>query len=326
MISLTGPSARRTQERGSVRTFPALILSAGLLLSLAACSTGANAADGCSDITAPGNASESVDVTGDVGGAQTVSFPSPLVADSAELSTVVSNGDPDAAVAGFGGIVNVSYSVYDGQTGSAVGSPSTGLIAVSDTLPQGLQDALACSSAGERVALVLPNEDAAKIVNGAPGSIVMVFDVDRTYPNRASGAPQPAQSGFPAVVRDENGRPGITVTSTEAPDAAESALLIEGDGDTVADGDALLVQATSVSYAEPRRTSVNTWEDGSPQLWLASDDTAQTSGSAQPAGIAQFLVGQPVGSQVLVVLPTDDGGSATAWVVDILGVVPPAAC
>ncbi|MCS5713111.1 hypothetical protein NVV95_00950 [Herbiconiux sp. CPCC 205716] len=308
-----------------MRKLPALILSAGLLLSLAACSTGANAADGCSDITAPGQASESVSVTGDVGGTQTVSFPSPLVADSAELSTVVSNDDPDAAVAGFGGIVNTSYSIYDGQTGAAVGSPSTGLIAVSDTLPQGLQDALACASAGERVALVLPNEDAATIVQGAPGSVVMVFDVERTYPHSASGTPQPAQSGFPAVVRDETGRPGITVTSTEAPDAAESALLIKGDGDTVAEGDALLVQVTSVSYAEPRRASVNTWEEGSPQLWLASDDTTKTTGSKQPAGIGQFLIGQPVGSQVLVVLPTDDGSSATAWVVDVLGVVPPAA-
>jgi hypothetical protein len=342
MISLTGPSARRTQERGSVRTFPALILSAGLLVSLAACSSSASAssAAGCADAIGAGEASESVSATGDVGGTQTVTFPFPLVAESAEISTLVpdsgrnadadaddaddADDDDDAAVAGYGGIVNVSYSVYDGESGAAVGSPSKGLIAVADSLPQGLQDALACTPAGERVALVLPNEEAAQLIEGAPGSVVMVFDVTGTYPRSGEGTPQPAQSGFPSVVRDETGRPGINITSTEAPTEAESAVLVEGDGDDVAEGDAILVQATSVSYAAPDKVASSTWEDGTPQLWLASDDTSKTSGSAQPAGIGAFLTGQPVGSQVLVVLPTDDG-SATAWVVDILGVVPPAA-
>jgi peptidylprolyl isomerase len=306
-----------------VRKLSALILSAGLLLSLAACSSSASAAAGCSDVTGPGSASDSVSVTGDVGQSQTATFPFPLVADSAEVSTLVSTDDDDATVAGYGGVVNVGYTVYDGETGEAVGQPSTGLIPVSDNLPQALQDALACTSAGERVAVVLPNEDATTIISGATGTVVMVFDVTTAFPRSASGSPQPAQSGFPSVVRDETGRPGLTLTTTDAPTAAKAAVLIEGDGDEVAEGDALLVQVTSVDYSAPTKTAVNTWESGTPQLWLASDDATKTQGSEQPAGIGQYLIGQPIGSQVLVVLPGDDAGAAAAaWVVDILGVVP----
>ena len=302
-----------------MRKLPALILSAGLLLSLAACSSSASAAAGCSDATGPGSASEAVSVTGDVGGTQTATFPFPLVTENSEVSTLVSNDGDDAAVAGYGGIVNVAYTVYDGVSGAAVGQPASGLIPVSDSLPKALEDALACTSAGERVAVVLPNDEGSKIISGATGSVVMVFDVDRTYPRSAHGTEQPAESGFPRVVRDETGRPGITITSTETPTEAASSLLVKGDGDAVAEGDALLVQVTSVDYASPRKTATDTWESGTPELWLASDDTTKTTGSKQPAGIGQYLIGQPVGSQVLVVLP---GDAAAVYVVDILGVVP----
>jgi len=298
-----------------VRKSLALILSAGLLLSLAACSSTPDPGVDCSAV-GPGDASNLVSVSGDFGSTVTATFPFPLVSSTAQSSVLI---EGDGTPAGVGGVVNASYSVYDAETGSQVGSPSTSTIAVSDKLFDGLKEPLACASAGERVAVVLPNDTASQIVSGATGSIVMVFDIISAFPQAATGADQPAQSGFPSVVHDSNGRPGISITG-EAPTEAKSALLKKGDGQELAEGDEVIVQATAVSYTTKKVVS-STWEDGSPQLWLVSDDTNQTSGSKQPAGIAAFLQGVPVGSEVIVVLP-DDAGSATAWVVDILGVLP----
>ncbi len=293
----------------------ALILSAGLLLSLAACSSTPDPGVDCSSV-GPGDASSLVSADGDLGSTVTTTFPFPLVSTTTQSSVLI---EGDGTPVGLGGVVDASYSVYDAESGSAVGEPSTGLIVVSDNLFDGLKESLACASVGERLAVVLPNETANQIVSGAPGSIVMVFDVLNAYPRAADGADQPAQSGFPSVVRDSNGQPGVSITG-EAPAEAKSTLLKKGDGQEVAENDQILVQATAVSY-ETRKLVSSTWEDGSPQLWLVSDDTDATSGSSQPAGITPFLQGVPVGSQVLVVLP-DEAGSATAWVVDILGILP----
>ncbi|MDO9397067.1 MAG: hypothetical protein Q7T71_11025 [Herbiconiux sp.] len=305
-----------------MRTSLALTLSAGLLLSLAACSS-APAAPDCSAAAAPGGSSSLVSTTGDLGSDPQATFPSPLVPSSVERSVLL-GGDSDGTEVGLGSTVNVSYTVYDGETGAPVGAPQGGLIVAGESLPGGLLSGLLCSTAGERVAIALPNEEATQVVSGAPGSLVMVFDVLDVYPSAAAGTLQAPTSGLPGVVRTADGRPGLQVTG-ESPTEAKSATLIEGDGDDVVEGDSVLVQVLSVSYDAPTRAASSTWADGTPQLWLMSDDAAQTSGSKQPAGITPYLVGQPVGSQVVVVLPAAaEGGAATAYVVDILGVVPAA--
>jgi len=298
-----------------VRKSLALILSAGILLSLAACSSTPDPGVDCSSV-GPGDASNLVSANGDFGSTVTTTFPFPLVSSTAQSSVLI---EGDGAPAGVGGLVNASYSVYDAETGDQVGSQSTTATVVSDKLFDGLKEALACASTGERVAVVLPKETAAQMNVGASGSVVMVFDILNAFQKAATGADQPAQSGFPSVVHDSTGRPGVSIAG-EAPTEAKSTLLKKGDGQELAEGDQVIVQATAVSYATKKLVS-STWEDGSPQLWLVSDDTDATSGSKQPAGIAAFLQGVPVGSEVLVVLP-DEAGSATAWVVDVLGILP----
>ncbi|GAA2246184.1 hypothetical protein N1031_16135 [Herbiconiux moechotypicola] len=293
----------------------ALTLSAGLLLALAGCSTSPAAPD-CSAAAVSGESSSTVTASGDFGADPEASFPSPLVPASVERSALI---EGDGAVVGSGSTVNVSYAAYDGETGAAVGSVQTGLIVVNDGLPGGLLDGLLCTTAGERVAIALPNEQAAEVVTGAPGSIVMVFDVIDVYPSAASGTLQSGASGFPSVVRDANGRPGVNI-SGEAPTEAKATTLIAGDGAEIAEGDTVLVQSLAVSYSTGDVLST-TW-DGSPQLWLMSDDATQTQGSSQPAGVTPFLVGQTVGSQVLIVIPGESDGDATAYVVDVLGVLP----
>ncbi|MFB2583817.1 FKBP-type peptidyl-prolyl cis-trans isomerase [Herbiconiux liukaitaii] len=293
----------------------ALTLSAGLLVALAGCS-GAPAAPDCSKVTPSGDASSIVTATGEAGADPQASFPFPLTVDEAQSSVLIEGeGDP----IGIGGTIAGSYTIYDGESGQPAGATQATALVVSDGLPEGLRDALLCSTSGQRTVVVLPNDEASQIVDGAPGSIVMVFDVSAAFPQAADGADQPATSGFPGVVHAPDGRPGITIGAQTAPEEAKSALLKKGDGAEVAEGDTVVVQSTAVSYSTRAVTS-STWEDGSPAVWTMSDDEAAASAS-QPAGISEFLVGQKVGSEVIVVIP-DGSGSATAYVVDIVGVLP----
>ncbi|MCS5719397.1 hypothetical protein N1027_14760 [Herbiconiux sp. CPCC 205763] len=298
----------------------ALILSAGLLLSLAACS-GSPAAPDCSTATPPGDSSEAITATGKLGADPAASFPFPLVAQNAERSVLIPGS---GELVGPGSTVVVDYSVYDGETGAAAGAPQSTALVLADSLPEGLRNGLLCTSAGERVAIVLPNDQATTIFSGATGSVVMVFDITSTFPRTATGADQPAQAGFPSVVHDSTGRPGITIVSGDTPTEAKSALLKKGGGPVVAEGDSIIVQSLAVSYATPDKVASSTWEDGSPLLWEMTETPAAGSTSTTPAGITPFLVGQTVGSEVLVVLPDAAGGTATAYVVDILGVLPTA--
>jgi hypothetical protein len=312
MVSLTGPRLVERRKRGSVRKSLALTLSAGLLVALAGCS-GAPAVPDCSEVTPSGNASSIVTANGATGGDPAATFPFPLVVEKAQ-STVLVEGEGDPI--GIGGTIAGSYTIYDGETGQPAGAPQATALVVSEGLPTGLRNALLCSTSGQRTVVVLPQEEAAQIVSGAPGSVVMVFDIAAAFPQAADGATQPAQSGFPAVVHAADGRPGVTIGSQTAPEEAKSALLKKGDGTEVAEGDAVVVQSTAVSY-DTRAVTTSTWEDGSPGVWTMSEAGAQ----GQPVGITEFLVGQTVGSEVMAVIP-DGNGSAVAYVVDIVGVLP----
>lgn len=318
MNPLPGPRLVERRKRGSVRKSLALTLSAGLLLALSACS-GSPAAPDCSQAAPSGEASSLVTATGELGASDPgAAFPYPLVVDTAERSVLIQgDGEP----VGQGGTLVTSYTVYDGETGAAVSPAQNGAIVLSDALPAGLQSGLLCAATGDRIVTVLPKDDATAVFPNATGSIVMVFDVTAAFPRASGGAAQAAPAGFPGVVHDQDGRPGISITGT-APTEAKAAVLKTGDGAELAEGDTVVVQSTGVSYTT-KKVTTSTWEQGSPLAWtLTADDSTPSSGSTLPPGMSQFLIGQTVGSEVLVVLP-DGNDSATAYVVDILGILPP---
>jgi peptidylprolyl isomerase len=298
-----------------VRKSLALILSAGVLLSLAACSGSPASAD-CSAATAPGDSSEVITATGDFGSDPHASFPFPLVTDSTERSVLI---EGEGAPAPADGSVLITFSTYDPTTGAA-GQQGQTFVSLSGVYPTEFTDAFVCSTPGTRLAIVVPPDVAANTFN-SPNSVVMVADVNKTFPGRATGVNQPVESGFPGVVLDSTGRPGITIGAGVAPTEAKSELLKKGDGAVVGEGDIVIVNATGVSYASPKAVANTSWGKG-PQIWTMSDSVQPSQSSWQPAGITPFLVGQTVGSQVLVLLPDASGGSATAYVVDILGAVP----
>jgi peptidylprolyl isomerase len=321
-----------------VRTAASLIVMAGLVASLAACS--AQSTDEAADCTpvASGAVSDAVKVTGEFGDKPDVTIDFPTSAKATERSVVIA-GDGDTAVAGD--IVNVSFSLFNGETGVELPGTGYGEDATPTSFPideeqflPGIVKTLECSTVGSRVVGVIPPEDSfgeagSAQLGVAPGEdIVFVVDVLAIEPPaepplpKADGKDQPAPEGFPTVVLDDDGRPTITIPDSAPPAELKIALLKKGGGDEVKPGDDVVVHYVGMNW----NTKVifdESWARGEP----ATFNTKQVI-----AGFTAALEGQTVGSQVIVIIPPDQGYGAAGnppdiggtdtlvFVVDILGI------
>lgn len=321
-----------------MRKASALILTAGLLVaSLTACSTpGTNNAD-CTPPLESGAASKLVSVTGDFGAAPAVDFPTPLKTATSQLDEVIPGEGQPVVV---GQKVKVDISVYNGTTGAVVqesaydGSTQAGIV-VNDKTLAGLSKALECARVGSRLAVAVSPEDAFGPQGGnadlgieANDTIVFVIDVVKSYLTRANGADQPTENGLPAVALAEDGTPGISVPAGTPPTKLQVGVLKKGTGAKVKDGEPVTVAYSGLVWGE-KKTFDSTWTTGIPAEFLAADGS-KTQGGVIP-GFAKALIGQTVGSQILAVIPPDQGygdqasgpipaGSTLVFVVDILGV------
>jgi hypothetical protein len=310
-----------------VRKVPALIATAGLVLvTLTACSPGSDAAD-CTPPVSSGDASELVSVTGEFGAAPTIDFPTPLKTDTTQRTEIIEGTGPGLVE---GQKVQFELSAYDATTGEAVqestyDGASALTYGVGVEMPDGLTDALLCAQVGSRIAAVT-----------APGtentgadtedSLVLVVDIVKSYLTRADGAAQLPVAGLPAVVLADDGTPGITVPSADPPTELEVGVLQKGDGEKVSEGDSVMLHFTGVLWDE-KTVFGSTWETGQPGP-VVVDSSAE---DGLIPGLTEALIGQSVGSQLVVVIPPDlaygaegtqgiPGDATLVFVVDILGI------
>ena len=127
--------------------------------------------------------------------------------------------------------------------------------------------------------------------------------------------------GLPAVTLDDSGVPSLDIPEGyTAPSELVVQTLIKGDGPVVEAG-----QAIQVQYAGWKLSDGSQFESS----WESAPFTTVIGSGAVIAGWDQGLVGQTVGSQVLLVIPTAlaYGGTASeladedlVFVVDILRV------
>jgi len=310
-----------------VRKVPALIATAGLVLAtLTACSPG-SAAEDCTAPVSSGDASDLVSVTGEFGSAPTVDFPFPLKTATTERSEIIEGSGPGLVE---GQKVQVELSVYDGTTGaeiqaSAYDDTSAQTYAVGTDMPGALTDGLLCAQVGSRIAVVSAPGAENTSVDSAD-SLVLVIDVVKSYLTRADGAAQLPVAGLPAVVLAEDGTPGITVPSGNPPTDLKVAVLQKGDGAEVAKGDNTKIHFTGLVWKD-KTVFGSSWETGVP-VSVVADENAEDKAIST---LGQALIGQTVGSQVLVVIPPELAygdeevgqfpvGSTLVFVVDILGV------
>jgi FKBP-type peptidyl-prolyl cis-trans isomerase len=329
-------------KRGPVQKTAALALSAGLLLTLSACGSPAPSQANACDVPS-GNSSKAVVATGSVGSEpEDVSFPTPIVASRTEVTTIkAGKGEP----IGLETPVLINFAVYNGATGQAInpyspvsvsqstGQPQIVTLSALSALP-GFQDAMQCATEGSRVAVALPAKEGfgaegnAQLGLGKDDTLVFVADVVHTYPTRATGDPQPAQNGFPSVVTDPDGVPGITIPKSDPPKKYKETLLRKGSGAKVAKGDTVTLNYTGVLW-DTGDVFDSSWQNGTPVQFPAQEGSADRPGVVK--GFADALIGARVGDQVLAVLPPDvaygkqgsgaiPANATLVFVIDVLGV------
>ena len=316
-----------------MRTAGSIVLVAGLVATLAACSPTPSIDVGDCQVTPTGAAAEAVNLSGEFGAKPDVTFDTPLTIDTTSRVVAIAG---DGAIAQAGDTVEADYLLFNAKTGALVGGTefaegTAQPLPLDESIVTGIVKTIQCAPVGSRVVGALAAADAW----GAEGSaqlgvepdtaIVFVADVvgiaDPPLP-RADGEDQPPVEGMPTVVLDDTGAPTITIPQTAPPAEFQLAVLKQGDGDVVPEGADVTVHYTGINW----NTGVvfdSSWERGEPTTF----NTRQVIG-----GFTAALEGQTVGSQVLVVIPPDQGYGAAGsppdiggtdtivFVVDILGI------
>lgn len=325
-----------------MRKLASIAVTAGLLVTLSACTGTPFNPGACTPVYEPGGNTALVSADAGLGKDPKAEFPTPLVADRTQAE-VIFEGDGD--LVSVGDAVDVQITIYDGASGESLISteyegPGLRLAAVEGQPAFG---AIAgCATVGSRVAAVgsageLIGETAIT-ANSLPvavdDTVVLVVDVLRSFLGRADGADQIPQAGFPSVVLAPNGRPGLTFVGQDPPAELRIANLKTGSGATVAEGDSVVVHYTGVLWGATDFDEYfdSTWARGVPTTLVAADFTTTDDQSGVVPGFAQALIGQKVGSQVIVVIPPEFGypagsapssigdGATLVFVFDVLGI------
>lgn len=305
-----------------MRKSAALFLAAGLTAVLAGCGV-VGAPAGCAAENPAGDAAELVTASGNFGSEPEVSFPTPILSDEIQTKLVTAG---EGAQLTTGDVVDIQGVVYDGRTGDAISTTGFGeqlaRVVVDEDSSLGL--ALKCLNVGSRSVTVIPNPEGE--------TQILVADIVRSFPGKADGAPQLLTAGFPSVVTAPDGAPGITIPpNTAPPTELKYQALLRGDGEVVEEGDTVVIQYTGVTW-ETENVFRSTWVPpaGTPEAANPGMPANVTAGQELfGPGFAEALIGQPVGSQVIVVIPPsaegNPGGAAAGTtmviVFDVLGIL-----
>ncbi|ROS54630.1 peptidylprolyl isomerase [Frigoribacterium sp. PhB24] len=282
-------------------------------LALSGCTGGSDqpsptASGPAGDCKAPasGELSDGVDVTGEVEAKPEVSFDTPLEVATTQRTTLVQGS---GEVAGQGAVANVRIAVYDAGTGAEVtsagfdeGQQPTQLTVSTDYYVPGIVDAIACVPSGSRTVTVASAADMTTATAGeqaaTPTPVVIVADVVSIVPTKATGEAQPPQDGFPTVELADDGQPTVTIPpGTEPPSDLRIEVLKKGDGPVVPDPANVTVQYQGVNW-----TTGEVFD----QSWGKGTPTPFSTDQVVP-GFAKAMIGQTVGSQVVVIIPPAEG-------------------
>ena len=311
-----------------MRKTAALLVSVTLIAALSACSAGSSASADCTPRATTGSATEAITVTGDFGSAAKIVIPAPLKTSTTQREIITQGTGP---IATLDETVTIEFSIFDGSTGTALqestfDGTTTLPVVLNDTVTiPGFVKALECLPAGSRVVAAIAPDDAFGTAGnsqagiGPDTTIVIVADVISIALAKANGADQPTVDGFPSVVLDDKGVPGITVPKTDAPKDFKVAVLKKGEGTVVAKGASVTVHYTGALWSD-NSIFDSSWSTGTP-VTFSLDQVVP--------GFSQAIEGQTVGSQVIAVIPPDLGygdqasgaipaGSTLVFVIDIL--------
>jgi FKBP-type peptidyl-prolyl cis-trans isomerase len=304
-----------------------LLSSIVLTASLTSCAAAENYA--CAGFET-GAQVESISVTGSLEQQPVVSFPSPLNAESIQSRVVIAGEGP---VFTGRNLVEFEFAGYNGGNGQLIQqSTFDGTQTQTGTFGPGevpnFCEALAGAKEGSRIVAIIPPDQAhsgegvPSLGVGAADSFIFVIDLKRVFLDKATGDSVAPEAGLPTVVTAPDGVPGVTIPKTSAPTELRIAQLIRGSGDLVEEGQLVTLHYSGFLWDGSEKFD-SSWDSGQAVQFQMQD-------GALIEGFLSAVIGQPVGSQVIAVIPPalgyGDAGAGTippgatlVFVIDILG-------
>jgi len=248
-----------------------------------------------------GEGGELPEVTGDFGSEPRVVFTGPLPAEPQYQTILPGKGLPAGKDALL--VVRMAQYVWNGSQG--VGEPvfsnfsdGADVLLTVDDLGAGelFDDAGPGWEQGSRTVLSLP-EDPSAGQETAAATAYVIDVVDRYVAGETVPGEQEETTEPPLGIDVSNHRhPRVVSPTTPPPEQLEKITLIEGEGDSVQEGDRVVIQFAGVAW-HSGEVFDSTWEwNGRP--------SAYTVGIGQLIpGLDEALPGTPTGSRILVVVP-----------------------
>ncbi len=284
------------------------------LLLLAACGQRGDAGDGAAprkesaSATTAGSGLEGVTVQGEPGQEPTVKVDDGFSVDETSVEVL---DEGDGATVQANDTVTVDYVGVNASTGKTFDSSwERGMPAdfpLGPGMISGFNTALAGQQIGSRIVAALPPAEAygaqgnpaAQI--GGDDTLVFVVEIHGIVPTRAQGTKVPPPPDLPTLKVNEGQPVGFAATARTAPAPEELQVhtVIKGNGPEVKAGQTLTVHYLGQIYPDGKIFD-QSWSRGAPA-------TFQVGTGQLIAGWDKGLVGVPVGSRVILVVPPDQG-------------------
>lgn len=249
------------------------------------------------------------------------------------VSRVITEGDGEKLKKGD--TISFVYLAMNGRTAKQFDNTfktdqKTSITLTEETTLAGFYKGLVGQKVGSRVLVALAPADGAKLVSSAESlglketdTMVFLFDILAKVPTEASGEPKKAPANLPSVAYNDEGQPtGFKATKTSDKKLAktQSAVVIKGKGAKVKAG-----QTVSAHYVGQKYPDGEIFDES----WTTGPRQFQVGAGALIACWDDELVGQTIGSRVIVACTADDAygkdakaqgrpDGALIFVVDIL--------
>ncbi len=297
-----------------MRRFLALMavpLLAGVVL--AGCGSSKSTASSSSSSSSSASNS-SVTATGSFGKAPTVAIPKAKAGANLAVRTLIQGTGTtltksDAMAANF-----VLY-FWDGTSSALKANTFTSNpTVIGGTMLPGLESALIGKKVGSRVLAVIPPAQgygtSGNSQLGITGSTTLVFVIDvlKAYSSTAGATGTQQSNGggtLPTVSAKAGSAPTLTFASSSPPSGLVAKTLIKGNGPAVVKGEYVIAQYVGYIW-RTKKVFGSSWTSGSPFGFVIGASPEQVI-----PGWDKALVGQTVGSRVLLSIPPAQGYGST---------------
>lgn len=323
----------------------AIVLSSVLAISLTGCMSSASpevrAFEGISpscESYKGGAEIDSVKVTADKDKVPTVEFPtaepggtikSALAGITSTQTKVVREGNGPTFTGNE--LVKIDYAIFSSTTGKLLAANKFDGTDSASQVFNSAESKVYCEAIsgvkqGSVVAFALPASEA------DPEGSLFVLEIRKVYLPRANGSANAPETGFPAVVlTPKTGQPGIIQPTFDKPAEFKRSILIQGKGEKVKVNDSVTLHYVGWVWS-------NAIGDPFDSSWVARDAQSPVSPTTFVAntdnvisGFVKALDGVEVGSQVIAIIPPEDGygsqdkgsippNSTLIFVIDVLGI------